>query len=152
MSAADYFLPKAADEADLSSWASILPAMPRVLRTSLFGDVFLVDEAGAVHMLERGACSITQIAASEEEYWRHVDEDAEGWQLRALADECREVLEPLGEAQCYAFTNLPVLGGPYAADNIWVAPWIHWFSFTADVFEQIKDLPDGAKVTFKIVD
>jgi hypothetical protein len=152
MTAGDYFLPKAADKLDLSSWASVLPAMARVLRTNLFGDVFLVDETGSVHMLERGACSITQIARSEEEFWRHVDEDADGWQLRGLADECRRVLKPLGDAQCYAFTTLPVLGGPYAAENVWVASWTDWFPFTAAVFEQIKDLPDGAKVTFKIVD
>jgi hypothetical protein len=152
MSAADYFLPKTADEVDLSSWAQLLPTKARVLRTNLFGDVFLVDEAGAVHMLERGACSVTQIAASEEDFWRHVDEDTEGWQLRALADKCREALKPLDDDHCYAFTTLPVLGGLYAVENIWVAPWSDWFSFTADVFEQIKDLPDGAAVTLKIVD
>lgn len=103
-------------------------------------------------MLERGACSVAQIAGSEAEFWRQVDEDANGWQLRALADRCRGASKPLGDGQCYAFTTLPVFGGAYAAENIWVAPWSQWFSFTADVFEQIKDLPDGSKVTFKIVD
>jgi hypothetical protein len=103
-------------------------------------------------MLERGACSVTQIAGSEEEFWRQVDEDADGWQLRALADECSRASKRLGDGQCYAFTDLPVLGGAYAAENIWVAPWNDWFSFTADAFQLIKDLPDGAKVTFKIVD
>jgi hypothetical protein len=61
-------------------------------------------------MLERGACSVTKIAASKEEFWRDVDEDAEGWQLRALADKCREALKPLDKAHCYAFTTLPVFG------------------------------------------
>ena len=50
MSAADYFLPKAADEDDLSAWSPIMPAAARVLRTNLFGDVFIVDKGGTVHM------------------------------------------------------------------------------------------------------
>lgn len=152
MSAANYFLPEAADEADLSAWASVLPVAVTVLRTNLFGDVFLADQTGAVHMLERGACSATQITGSEEEFWRKVDDDTEGWQLRALADACRRASKPLGDGQCYAFTTLPVFGGAYVVENIWVGPWNDWFSFTAEVFEQIKDLPDGAKIKFKIVD
>ena len=152
MTAANYFLPRTADDCDLSSWASILPPGVQVLRTSLFGDTFLVDEAGLVHMLERGACSVTQIAGSEEEFWCQIDADREGWQLRPVADECRKIGKVLDDGQCYAFTTLPVLGGAYAAENIWVAPWNEWFSFTGRVFEQIKGLPDGAKVTFKIVD
>jgi hypothetical protein len=53
MDAADYFLPKAADYADLTAWSAIIPARARILRTNFFGDVFAVDEAGAVHA---GAC------------------------------------------------------------------------------------------------
>lgn len=83
---ADYFLPKVADEDDLSVWSDILPAGSRILRTNLFGDAFLVDEAGAVHMLERAACSISQIASSEEQFWRKANDDEDGWQLRPLVD------------------------------------------------------------------
>jgi hypothetical protein len=103
-------------------------------------------------MLERGACSVSQIAASEEEFWRQLDEDPNGWQLRALADACRRASKTPDAGQCYAFTTLPVFGGAYTVENIWVVPWDDWFSLTAHVFGQIKDLPDGAKVKFKIVD
>lgn len=152
MNADEYLLPKAADEVDLLSWASVLPTDARILRTSLFGDAYLVDGLGAVHMLERGGCSITKIAASEEHFWRALDRDDEGWQLRQLADACRAQGKVLDDGQCYAFTMLPLLGGDYVPENVWVAPWREWFSLTADVFEQTKDLPDGATVTLKIVD
>lgn len=152
MSAADYFLPKAADRTDLSPWSQILPAEAQVLRTNLFGDVFVVDRGGSVHMLERAGCSADEIASSEEEFWRQLESDDEGWQLRPLADECRSAGKKLGVGQCYAFTTLPILGGDYAVENVWVAHWNEWFSFTAALFQQIKDLPDGTTVTLKVVD
>lgn len=152
MNATDYFLPQVADEADISPWASILPDNARVLRTSLFGDAFLVDCTGAVHMLERGGCSLDQIAPSEEHFWRALERDEEGWQLRPLADACRSQGKVLAKGQCYAFKVLPVLGGDYVPDNVWVAPWQDWFSLTADIFGQMKELPDGASVTLKIID
>lgn len=146
------FLSKAADVADLTAWSSILPAQSRVLRTNLFGDVFLLDDAGAVHILERAGCSIDRIAFSEEEFWREIRDDAHGWQLRGLVSECRAAGKLLEEGQCYAFTTPPVLGGDYTVENVWVAPWRDWFAFTADLFEQIIDLPDGATVSLKVVD
>ena len=148
----DYFLPRAADDTDLSAWSPIMPGPARVLRTSLFADAFVLDESGAVHMLERAACSVQPIASSEEEFWRQVGDDAEGWQLRPLADECRRAGMVLSDGQCYAFTTPPVLGGKYDVGNIWVAHWKEWFAFTADLFQQITDLPDGATVSFKVVD
>lgn len=152
MSETDYFLPRAADDADLSAWSRILPTPARVLRTNLFGDVFVVDGGGVVHMLERAACLSERITSSEEDFWRAVGNDTHGWQLRPLADECRRAGKVLAEGECYAFARPPVLGGDYTVENIWVSPWHEWFSFTADLFQQIRDLPDGATVSFKVVD
>jgi hypothetical protein len=152
VSPTNYFLPEAADRADLGAWSSILPTTARVLRTNLFGDSFVIDGIGGVHILERAACSAERIAASEQEFWRTVENDPQGWQLRPLADACRHAGKILADGQCYAFTRPPVLGGDYSVENVWVAPWREWFSFTADLFRQIKDLPEGATVTLKVVD
>lgn len=152
MDPASYFLPKAADDVDLSAWATLVPRSARVVHTNLFGDAFAVDEHGTVHMLERGACSADEIASSEEEFWRKLQNDEDGWQLRPLADDCRDQGMLLREGQCYAFKTLPILGGKYEAANIYVCDWSEWFSFTAEVFRQIGDLPDGTTVTFKVVE
>ena len=148
----EYFLPDAADQPDLSAWASLLPSQFRVLRTSLFGDPFLVDGTGAVHMLDRGGCSVERIATSEEEFWQKIQDDEQGWLLRPLADECQRDGKTLSNGQCYAFTTPPILGGDYSADNVWVAPWKEWFSFTSDLFKQIESLPDGSAASLKVVD
>lgn len=147
-----YFLPKAADNADLSSWAPILPTEAKVISTSLFGDAFVVDFSGAVHMLDRGGCSVKQIATSLEDFWHNVQDDQHDWQLRNLAHECQAAGKVLGPDQCFAFTIPPILGGEYQVENIWVAPWHEWFALTADLFQQVKDLPDGAAVKFELGD
>lgn len=147
----DYFLPKAADVDDLSAWSDILPVAPRILRSNLFGDAFLVDGAGAIHMLEWAACTVSPIASSEEQFWREVH-DGEGWQLRPLVDECRRAGKVLKEGQCYAFTTPPLLGGEYAEANVWVAPWREWFGFTADLFQKTKDLPNGMPVCLRVTE
>lgn len=79
MDPSNYLLPIAADSVDLSPWASLLPSGVSILRTNLFGDMFLTDEIGAVHMLERAACSVTEIAPSTEYFWRALAVDEEGW-------------------------------------------------------------------------
>src|SRR6478672_3631800 len=99
MNPSEYFLSQAANDADLSPWLSLLPGKTRILRTNLFGDAFVLDQAGAVHLLERGACSANCIASSEEEFWRDVALDSEGWQLRPLVDECRRVGKVLNDKQ-----------------------------------------------------
>lgn len=150
--ASSYFLSKAADDADISPWAAILPPGAQVLCTNLFGDAFVADLGGAVHILDRGGCSVENIATSREEFWHEVQDDPQDWQLRRLANACLAAGKLLGPDQCFAFTVPPILGGEYEVDNIWVAPWREWFSLAANVFEQVKDLPDGAKVRFEVGD
>lgn len=147
-----YFLPTAAHDADLSAWASIIPPGCRVLRSNLFGDMFLLAPDGVIYMFDRGGFSVERIAPSEEVFWREVHDDPEGWQFRPLADECSRAGKVLMAEQCYAFTRPPVLGGDYSVENVRVAPWQEWFSFTTDLFQQIKDLPDGAVISLKIED
>lgn len=148
----DYFLPEPANEADLSCWSPILPTPVRILQTNLFGDAFVLVGDGTVHMLERASHSAQRIASSEEEFGREIEDDAHGWQLRRLADQCRSAGKVLADGECYAFTTLPILGGEYTVQNIWITRWQEWFSFTADLFQQIKDLPDGATVRLNVID
>lgn len=56
----------------------------------------------------------------------------------------------MAEGECYAFTTLPILGGDYTVENVWIAPWEEWFSFTADVFQKISDLPDGTSMRLSV--
>jgi hypothetical protein len=58
----------------------------------------------------------------------------------------------LADGQCYAFTTPTVLGGEeYAVDNVSVASWQEWFSVTADLFQQLKDLPDVTTLSLNVM-
>jgi hypothetical protein len=103
-------------------------------------------------MLEPAAASITQIAASEQEFWDRCDDDSDGWLLRPLVEQCYAAGMHLTERDCYAFTVLPFLGGQYNIENIWICPWQEWFSYTGSLYLQTKDLPDGTKITIRITD
>ncbi|MBD9647433.1 DUF1851 domain-containing protein [Ensifer sp. PDNC004] len=103
-------------------------------------------------MLEVSAASIALIAASEDEFRQRCIDDAEGWLLRRLVDRCRSAGMVPGPAQCYAFHTLPLFGGEYKVDNIWMCDWKEWLSFTATIYSQTKDLPDGATVAIKLAD
>jgi hypothetical protein len=153
MDPSNYFLPEEANEVDLSCWSPILPNPVRVLQTNLFGDAFVLVDDGTVHMLERASHSAQRIASSEEEFYRDVEADEDDWQLRRLADQCRLDGKILADGECYAFTTPPVFrSGEYTVENIWVTQWQEWFSLTADLFQRIKDLPDGTTVRFNIIE
>lgn len=45
-----------------------------------------------------------------------------------------------------------VFGGEYAVDNLYTADSVEGMRFRGDVAVQIRDLPDGAQVEFRVVD
>jgi hypothetical protein len=140
------FLPDEVLAVDLSGWSDLLPARSRLVGANLFADLFLTDVGGAIHMLEVSAASVRKIASSEAEFRRRCVEDEEGWLLRPLAERCRLAGKAPAANQCYAFTTLPLFGGKYDVDNIWLCPWVEWIGYTAAIYAQTRDLPDGAKV------
>jgi hypothetical protein len=145
-----YFLSPEANEADLSAWEPLAPAGVTPFATNLFGDAFFLDPAGAVHMLSRAGASCEQVSPSIDEFRQRLAEDEDGWQLRPLADRCAAAGKVLGEGQCYAFVTPPFLGGEYDVENVRVGSWREWFALTADLYNQIKDLPDGAQVRLNV--
>ena len=57
----------------------------------------------------------------------------------------------LGVSRCYAFTTLPLFGGEYKVDNIWMCSCRDWVSFAGSIYAQTKDLPDGSTVKISVV-
>lgn len=144
-----YFLPPSANDVDLAGWKDLAPEGVTVLALTQFADVIFRHRDGSIHLLEPAACSSSRIADSEAEFWRRIREDEEGWQLRPLVDRLRAAGKLLPAEHCYAFTRLPVLGGDYEVDNVWVCPLREWVAYTADIYRQIEELPDGATVRLK---
>ena len=146
------FLTEAIEPAQLAAWSGLLPAHYRIVASNLFADAFVADEAGAIHMLEVAAHQCTPIAASEQELRARLRDDEDGWLLRPLVERCRDAGLNPEPGQCYAFTTLPTLGGAYEPENIWICGVVEWLGFTASIYDQIKNLPDGVGVRIVIVD
>ena len=74
------------------------------------------------------------------------------WTMERLVAIATASLGAPGEGRCFCLKIPGVLGGKYEAANLGTISVLELISFSGDVAFQIKDLPDGATVRFKIVD
>jgi hypothetical protein len=58
--------------------------------------------------------------------------------------------EVLQEGECYSYLTLPMLGGKYEPDNFTVYPVAHHLRIWGPIHEQLRGLPDGATIEFKV--
>lgn len=118
---------------------------------SASGDVFFLDDAGIVFWLDTGQGLLTQICANREEFLKELKEERGAeWLLAPVIDQLVDSGVELAPDQCFAYRVLPILGGPYSAENMVPMSAAQWYSFSGYMHSQIKDLPDGAKVEFKL--
>jgi hypothetical protein len=132
----------------LLGYAEVLPSSFTVWMVNRLGDVIAVFEDGSVHLLDTGNCIISRVASSRDEFCTLIDLDdnAEGWLMISIVDQCRESGMHLSENQCYGFKVPPILGGKYEIENMEPTDLSVHYSFLADIYRQTRDLPDGTKI------
>jgi hypothetical protein len=147
------------DEAEIEPWLM-----------NRFGDLFFLDEDGAVLWLNVSDGELSEVAENADEFFAMLessvdgsDEDdsedaadfedeeesednAEDWFLMGIVDEAVEAGLKLGPGECYGFKTLPILGGDYVPENLYVSTVEKYWSFCGYVHAQIDGLPDGAEV------
>jgi Domain of unknown function (DUF1851) len=82
----------------------------------------------------------------------HDQEFLHDWNMGNLVTKAKEMLGPLTEGRKYCLKTPSVLGGEYGGSNLATVPLVELVRFSGDVAKQIKDLPNGARVQFKITD
>lgn len=138
----------------LCDWTPPLPSSFTLWLVNRFGDAFVVDDGGSVHLLDVGAGTFAHLAADRAQFAEllgHGD-NANNWLLIPLVDACRQAGMTPGPGQCYGFKVPPVLGGRYEVANIEPTDLSVHYSFLADIYKQTKDLPDGTQVKTVVVD
>jgi len=133
----------------LRDWCPPLPSSFTVWLVNRFGDVFAVYEDGSVNMLDVGQGTVTRLAADREEFATRIDLDgnAEDWLLVDLVDQCVAAGITLNEDQCYGYTIPPIFEeGKYEVKNVYPLSLAEHYSVLADMYRQMKDLPDGSHV------
>ncbi len=119
-----------------------------------FGDLFFVDELGAVNWLNISDGELTEVASSEEEFLEVLEDsnDADDWFLMSLTDEAVAAGKTLGRGQCYGFKTLPVLDGEFDIANILVVSVADYWRYCGLIHAQLDGLPDGTELEIDIPD
>jgi hypothetical protein len=138
----------------LAGWSWSLPPEFRLLMANRFCDLFLVPPDGTVHLLDVGAGSLTKVAESRDDFSNKFDEGetANNWLMIPLVDRLVAAGMELKPGECYGFKMPPVFGGKYSVENCAVLPIADLLGAYGSIHEQLRDVPDGAQVTLRVVD
>lgn len=136
----------------LKSWRWLLPPEFTLWMMNKFGDLFLVVEDGSVYWLRTDEGRLERVASSRDEFCNLIEngENFNNWLMAPLVDRLVGSGEALKEGQCFGFTFSPIVGGEYAPPNIRIKTIEEYIPFLGEFYEQIKDLPDGAKIKINI--
>jgi hypothetical protein len=136
-----------------SSWQWCLTDQKSIIFISCVGDMFLVGKDDTVNWLDTSIGQITKVADNLEEFEKLLNDDAnvDNWFLATLVEQLINRGKTLKENEVYSFKKLPALGGDYSVDNLEITDISVHFRLTGNIAEQIKDLPDGTKVNFKVI-
>lgn len=152
----DYLIDQAGNDwsSMLCDWTPPLPSSFTLWLVNRFGDAFVVDDGGLVHLLDVGAGTFTHLAADRAQFAELLGQgdNANNWLLIPLVDACRQAGLTAGPGQCYGFKVPPVFGGRYEVANIEPTDLSVHYSFLAEIYKQTKDLPDGTQVKTVVVD
>lgn len=138
----------------LSAWGWFLPESFTVWMVNRFGDMVLVQDDGTVCFFDPGAGKMNQVASSREEFADLADdpEKFDLWFMPQIVDSLLQSGLSLKDSQCYGYKLPPGLGGSYELDNIEATDLSIHYHILGQIFEHIKDVPDGTKITFQIKD
>ena len=136
----------------LADWVWLLPADEfTIWLMNRYGDLLLVFEDDTVHMLDVGNGSLEKVAGSRDEFCRRIDEgdDANVWLMIPLVNSLVDAGKVLESGRCYSFIIPPVLGGEYTVENTATQQVAEHYGVHASIHDQVKDLPDGARVRLR---
>ena len=101
---------------------------------------------------EELSCEIVAQNRKELDALSHNQEFLHDWYMKKLVSEAQEKLGPLTEGRKYCLKIPAILDGEYGGPNLATVPLVELVRFSGDVAKQIKDLPNGTQVQFKIIE
>ena len=142
----------AEDICDAWGWLGIEAA--QVVAINKFGNVIFTDQMGRYWRIcpEELECKV--IADSTAAYERLLEDPQfkQDWEMARLVDMAEGKYGAQPVHRCFFLKTPGMLGGAYEIENIGTIRIGELIHFSGDVAQQIKDLPAGSKVEFKVVD
>ena len=135
-----------------SSWSWLLPLDAAPLLFSIFGDVFYQGCDGEVNWLNTGTAEITRVAGSSEEFKLILAGECDEWFLPGLVEALHREGKVPAAGECYTYAILPIFTeGKLEPWNFKPVPASEHFQLTASIHQQVAALPDGQKVSIRVV-
>lgn len=136
----------------LDCWKWKLSGVRQVAIISCLGDLFFVDADGAVGWLQTDSGDLTRVADSVPQFQALLQQEefADEYFLPGLVRELLLAGKTVGHQEVYSYIVPPVMGGTYSPDNVEAKSVYTHFEITGLFHQQIKDLPDGAKVRLSV--
>jgi hypothetical protein len=117
----------------------------------IFGVQFAISNRGGVHKFDPETGKAEDFAATIDEWATRILEDYEYETGYPLARQWQALHGPLPHGE-RLLPKIPfVLGGEYKVENLYAAPALKGMEFRADMWRQIRDLPDGSEIKINIV-
>jgi hypothetical protein len=134
-----------------ADWQSLLPSGSTPWLLTKFGEVFVIQPDGKVGMLQVSGFHYETVAKDETDFreWLEDPDRMAEWFLAPLVDQLEAAGKHLQAEQCYSFITPLALGGTLTFENVMLIPIREQFRCWGEVFRQVQDVPDGAKVILK---
>jgi len=132
----------------LADWRWLVSERLNPVLMTAFGDLFLRDDAGRIHLLDLIAGELKAVATSQQEFERACEsvEQRRSWFLGFLFMELKKQYGSLPKNDCYSCKVPLSLGGQLEADNFEPIDLVTHFSVLGQLHRQTKCLPPGTKI------
>jgi hypothetical protein len=133
-------------------WVGIDPE--EVVGENDFGNLIIKDTNGTYWRLcpEDIYCKIVANSREELDQLSADPGFLEDWYMESLVEQANEKLGPLHDGCKYCLVTPGPLGGDYGASNIQTASQEEIIRLSGHLGEQIKDLPEGAKIKLEVTE
>jgi len=136
----------------LTDWKPLLPDGATPWLFTKFGELFLNQRDSKVGMLQVSGFQYKVVAENTTDFreWLVDPDKMTEWFLAPLVEQLESSGKVLQPENCFSFIRPLGLGGALAAENVMTIPITEHFGCWGEVFQQIKDLPDGSEVILKV--
>jgi len=131
----------------LKEWRWLCPMRVTIIDCNAYGDLFVRDDLGRIHMLDVGSGEFALVAesASEFDVLKATPEKREEWFAEADAHDATERGLIPGPGKCIAF-DIPTVFAESAKASPYIADIYDQVGFLGDMHRQLSKFPDDAKV------
>jgi hypothetical protein len=136
----------------LAAWKPLIPLESSRWLLSRFGELFLEHKDGKIGVLQVSSFQYKIIAKGKKDFeeWLVDPDKWSEWFLSPLINHLELSGKILKPDCCYSFIKPLGLGGQLTLENVMVIPIREHFGLWGEIFQQIKDVPDGAEVVLKV--